>query len=568
MSGKSVSRGKMLVFQTVLLISLLIHCLCGEESLNYNRVDCKHTHDTKCVIEAVFGNTLTNDSVEAYVSCSNQDELSRNQFSKVDKIVWNGCQTPWNLKSLGLQKISWRNQVKHLKIEYFASGALELETFDGFLGLEVLSIQHNSIQNLSSSCFRGMKNLKALQMIENDLKWMDMGLLSDLPKLNTLEIHDSQHSLNHQFTENQIVNTVVLDIYYIAMDLLEHLFLHVRHLSILLKPNDDAYGCEQTRHNGYERNWIVEELKLENFKCGFIMENVKSIKSLELIRVIQMSYSEFELRNLENLEEISLHQNAFKNFHFFNFGGNFNNLKLLDFSSNNLTEIDMRGFETFTNLRKINLDENFLSKLDEMNLEKFRNVKLFVNGNNFDCSWLDAIASSELFLNFVYEQNVKSLNINGLSCQHNQRSPEYISTNETLCSSYFIDPVNNEAERELLQQKEVNFMLAPEVLMIIVCAASLLGIAVSFISIYMYRRRQMSKQEPFYHLLRDSLIRPIFDVRSTLRRDFKEMISRNLPPTNYEHPISESNVTEMSDVVTNTNNIYEEIPQKLYQEIV
>lgn len=572
MSGKSGNRWKMLVWQTALLISLLNHCLCGDDSMNHNRVNCEHTHESKCVIEAVFGNTLTNDTVEAFVKCLNQDEssISYNQFSKIDKVVWNGCKTPRNLKGLGFQKISWRNQVKYLKIENFASGVLEQGTFDGFVELEVLSIEHNSIQNLSSSCFRGLENLKALQMIENDLKWIDEGLLSDLPKLNTLEIHDSQHLLmaNHQFMENQIVNTVVLDIDYAAMDLLEHLFHHVMNLSIVVKSIDDAYGCEQTRLNGYERNWIVENLKLENFKCGFVMENAKSIKSLKLIGMMLMPFSEFELKNLENLEEISLHRNAFENFYNFNFEGKFDNLQFLDLSNNNLTEIDMRGFEKLTNLRKINLDKNFLSKLNEMNLKKFHNIQLFVNQNNFDCSWLHAIASSELSPNFVYEKNFTMLNINGLFCQYNQSLSANTFKNETLCSSLFIDSVNNEARRELLLFKDDNFMLAPEVLMIIVCAASLLGIVVTFISIYVYRKHQMLKQEPFYHLLRDSLIRPISDVKSTLSRNFKEIISRNLPPTNYEHPISESYVTEMTDVEINTNNIYEEIPQKSCQEIV
>lgn len=538
--------------------------------MDYNEVDCGHDSDSKCIIEAVFGNTFTNETVEVFVSCLNGGEISYNQFSKIDKIIWNGCQTPRNLSGLGLKKIPWKKQVKHLIVENFAVASLEQGTFDGFLGLEILSIQNNSIQNLSSSCFRGLVNLKFLQMIESDLKWMDYGLLGDLPKLTKLNILESYNLLmaNHQFGENQIVDDVKLEIYSVAMDLLEHLFLHVRKLWIIIKLKNEPDDCDQARLNGYERNWIIEGLKLNNLGCGFIMENVLSIKYLELNRAIQFPYSESELKDLPYLEGVKLHENWLENFSSFKFIGNFDNLKVLNLSDNNITDIDMRAFETFPSLKKINLDRNFLSKLDEMNLGKFENIQLFVDQNNFECSWLNEIASSKVFANFVYEKNFTRLNLDGLSCHYNLQFPEYTLTDETLCLPQFIEPESNVKQGELRQLKDDNFAFAPEILMIIVSAAFLLGIVVTFISIYVHRKRQILKQEPFYHLLRDSVVRPIYNAKNTLSRDFKEIISRILPPTNYEHPISDSFVTEMTDVATNTSNIYEEIPPKPYQEIV
>lgn len=561
MSGKADSRGKMRIFQAAFFTSLFIHCLGGDESFNYNRVNCGHNDVNDCVIEAVFGNVESD--VEVFVNCRNHSELSSNQFSKVDKIVWNGCRTPRNLKDLGLRKIPRKQQVKYLRIENFASGALNAGTFDGFLGVEVLLLEFNSIRNLSSSCFRGLKSLRALSMMENELKWMDWGVLGDLLELNTLKIYETQRLLmaDHQFQENQIVDNVALEIYYIESELLEHLFLHVRNLSISLKLDDDVYGCGQTRLNGYEKDWMIESLKLENLRCGFIMENVETIKSLELNRAAQMVFSEFELKDLPNLQAISLHENVFEDFSSFKLAGRFEKLQIIDLANNRMSEIDMRTFETFKNLSKINLSGNVLSKLDELNTAMYVDVQFFVDGNNFDCSWLGNIASSKVFLNFVYEKNFVDLNINGLSCQQYLTCPEAFVENETLCSSYFIDSVSLSAQREVDKLEEANFILEPEILMIIVCAATLLGMAVTFISIYVYHKRQTLKQKPFYHLLRDSIVRPIADVRGTLRRDLKEIISRNLPPTNYEHPITDSNVTEMTDVGVDSGNIYEEIPQ-------
>lgn len=551
MRGKSVGEmGKLL--QTAFLISLLIHCLQGEETVEAN---CGSSNESDCVIGAVFGNLETNEAVDVLVKCAHLDKLSGNQFTSTDKIVWNGCNTSRNLKGLGLQKIPRKNQVKYLQIERFTIGALEAGTFDGFLGLEALSLQRNSIQNLYASCFRGLRNLKVLQMMENNLKWMESGLVGDLPKLNQLHIHDSERLLmaNHQFAENQIVDDVVLEISSVEADLMEQLFHHVRNLSIYVKFNQDPYSY-QTQLNGYEKDWVIENLKLENFRSGFIMENVQSIKSLQLIRAFQLPYSEFKLKDLPNLEAISLHQNVFKDFSSSKFAGNFNNLQVFDLSNNSMTEIDMRTFEAFANLREINLTGNFLTKLDEFNPGMFLNVQVVVDGNSFDCSWVSTVVS---YSSLVYRKNHTTFNFDGFPCTFNQIDSEL---EESLCSTNETSDADKQFELGML--KKENFILKPETFMIIVSASCLLGMAVTFISIYIYRRCQTSP-EPFYHLLRDSLFQPISDVRSMLRGDMKEIISRAtapLPPTNYEHPISDSYVTEMTDVAAN---IYEEIPPRL-----
>lgn len=569
MSGKSVnSRMKMrvFIFKVLFIISPLIRCLlCSEEvTEDYNRVGCEHNRGD-CVIEALFGNFPTGHEVEVLINCTSHDEMSPNQFSKIDKITWNGCRTPWNVKALGLGKISRKNQVKYLQIENFAVGVLGAGTFDGFSGLETLSFRLNFIDNLSSSCFRGLQNLKVLTLTENNLKWIESGALGNSPKLNTLEIIGSERLFieNHQFKENQTLDDVSMEMNKLETDLLEHLLLHVRNLSVSVNSNDGEF-CDQIQVDGFEKSWLVEVLSLENLSCGFVLKNVPSIKSLQLVRAVQWpyTYAGLHFQHLPNLEVISLHENFFEDTKFV---GAFDSLKVFNMSNNTLSEIDMREFETnFKNLRQINLVGNFLQKLDGLSSTKFANVQLLVDGNNFDCLWLNDVASSKAFQSFVYTRNFQTMNIDGLSCRNRQCPESFPPTNESFSPSLFMDSVDNEAQRDLLKLRQDNFILRPEIFMITVCASTLLGIAVTFISIYTYHRRQMLKQKPFYHLLRDSLIRPNSDARSTLRRDLKEIISRNLPPTNYEHPISDSHVTEMSDVDANISNIYEEIPQKLY----
>lgn len=522
-------------------------CLSGAASSSY----VCHRREGICVIEARFG------TIEAFVNCSNHDEIVSNQFTAIDEIAWNGCSATVDLERFGLGKIPKKQQVKSLQIEKFALGALTTGTFDGFVGLENLSIEHNRIENLSSSCFRGLKSLKRLRLMENHLKWMDSGLLVDVAALRTLEISDGERLLigNHQFAERQALESVVLKMYYIEMDLLEHLLAHVRNLSISTML-DGTNECHQARLNGFEKNWIIEALNVENFSCGFDMENVSTIKTLKLNRAVRMAYADFKLKNLPSLEALHLHENVFDDASIFRLEGMFDSLQLIDIANNSMSRIDMKLFETCcTNLRRLNLSGDSLTKLDNFEEEKFRHVALAVDGNGFDCSWLNSVA---VFDNFVFEKNFDSFNFRGLSCHYSNTSTEQrCEGNETLD---FIDAERQ--HRELLKLVDDNFILAPEALIIVVCVSVVLGAALTFASIYVHRRRQILKHTPFYHLLRRSIVGPMTNVK----RDIKEIITRNLPPTNYEHPISET-VTEMSDVSVDDANIYEEIPPKLNAEV-
>lgn len=556
MNGQSLvagTRRKALV-AVVLLLSIRILSATLDEAPS----GCNRSSD-KCVIKAVFQSIRDNVTRDVVISCLRGDEIAPDRYSNVDKIDWSGCETPTNTKGLGLKKISWRNRVKELRIEYFHVESLEAGTFDGFSELEVLTLELNSIQNLLSASFRGLKSLKVLQMMDNHLKWLDAGVLGDLPTVKSIGIHDKQHLLmaNHQFGENQTLDNVKLEIYYMEMELLEHSLLHVRNLSVAVNFDVDGSECHQVRLNGYEKQWIVERLSLANFSCGFVMEDVDSVTELELIRAIQLPHSQFRLQNMPKLEEIALHDNNLDEISLKT--SNFERLTTFDVSRNRMKSIDMRMFAA-PNMKTINLSGNFLTKLDGINEENFllaREVKLVVDGNNFECSWLFDISSTEVFANFVFQTNFTGLNVDGLRCSLNDSTLRSSAEgNSTLC----IDFEEENAHGELLELKNSNFVLGPGSLAAIVCAASLLGMALSFISIRVHHKRRLLKQTPFYHLLRGSFLRPISDARITLGRDFKEIMSRRLPPTHYEHPISTlTDATELSDL---TCNIYEEIPNR------
>jgi Leucine-rich repeat (LRR) protein len=542
-------------------LSVLDKLLEANGGNNNNRaVNCGNNYDSEnCLIEGTFGNLASNESIDVLVNCHDASASSYryNQFSQFNSVIWNGCHTMRNLKFLGLRKIqaSNRNQVRLLRIENFAASTIESGTFEGFIRLEVLTIEFNYIKTLSTSCFAGLESLLELRLISNDLKWISARVLAALPKLNNLEIIDANLLMaNRQFADEKIVAHVSLKIYHIEMDLVEHLFHHVRNLSISLTSSNIVAGmdyCELSRLNGYEKAWIVEDLKLENHRCGFVMENVDALRTLELKRVILNPISaqnDFKLRNLQNLSVIALNHNELTEVKQSMFEGVFEEVEVLNFSHNSLAEIDMTIFKLFPKLKLIDLSYNLIRKLNAKFMPS--EVKIIVNFNRFDCQWVthnSAVASKH----FIYTKELGALNVGGLECAFNNL---YQEENFVPCNFPGDETkAENKLSNEWNELYRENFIIQPKILVSIVCGSIMLGSAITYILLYAYSRRRLLKQQPFYHMLRESL--------SVAARDFKGVVWRNLPPTNYEQPISDSNLNVLNMTAEmDAGNIYEEIP--------
>lgn len=560
----------MWIFSVLFIQIVLVHCLQGRVSIrsdnlsDSNQVNCGHNYQSNCLIEATFSNSLSNETIDVLVNCTNDNDAvpykKQNQFSKIENIVWNGCYAVNNVKYFGLRKISNRKDVKILKIEKFTVNTIEIGTFDEFTQLRILSFEYNFIEYLLSSCFKGLENLFMLQMIENNLKRISPDTLNVLTKLNTLQIVDrTLFMVYHQFAPNQIVENVAMDIYYIEMDLIEHLFNHVRNLSILLtsfnddddEHHDNGLGECTVRMVAYNKNWIIENLRLDNIPCRFVAWEVKTLKSLELKRIMNL---EILLENLMNLKNLTISFCDLKELPTNLFTGDFNELEYLDFSHNKLSAINMSIFHSFNKLKQINFNNNHIHMLDELDHPYLLNIHIHVDYNSLDCEWLTSITSHDIFTNFIYVRNFKFINVNGLPCSlHQQQSMSRVALS-LLSTDSSVGSITEYHDDE-------NFNVKPKIFAFIICCTFLLGIAITFIFIYTYNRIQLLNHQPFYHMLRDSLIRPISSARETIASDFKGIIFRNLPPTNYEHPISteKMDVTELSEMM---ENIYEEIPQK------
>jgi len=539
-------------FPAFIALLFLIHGLHGTSI--ESDPNCGHNYADDCVIEAIFGNLNANESVEVLVNCGKQaSSLGASQFSKVDKIVWNGCGAPKDLPHLGLQRIQWKAQVKVLQIERFTISQLAAGTFEGFGGIESLLLQQNSIANLSSRCFEGLSNVKDLRMAGNNLKWIDGGVLSALPKLNTLAVLEPaqwQHQLlmaDHQFAENQIVDNVALEIRFGPQgeQLVKHLVQHVRNISISKSYDEQVHDLQ------LDGDSIVEHLELNRMRC--FIANLPKLKSFTLTDA-----SSLHLTNLPSLMELRLHSYQLMLPETL-FNGAFDKLEVIDLANNYEMNVDMNIFQQFPNLKVLNFSYSQNIKLDNFHPENMSDIQIYVNETRFECRWLQQIGKA----NFMYKSNFNDLNYKGLPCFIKQESYNRNNPDAEQCRSQVY-----ELGDELYRLRLRNVILKTEIFVFVLLGAFMLGVAATLISIYAYNRRQMLKHQPFYHLLSDSMVHFVRPM-DELRKDVKELIARRLPPTNYEHPISDrSNATTMTDVedaniaAEEDDDIYEEIPQK------
>lgn len=562
-------KGKCGYLHLILFLSFLVGC---RATLNYNHEDCTQMKNgVNCVIEATFGRIKTsNETVDVHINCatksnSNPKLLNDVQFAKIEVVVWDGCQAHENLKGFGLSFLSRQSQVKNLQIEHFAVGTLDNGVFDKFSSLENLSLLNNLIENLATGCFEGLKSLRTLELRSNHLQKIAAGVLSDMPKLSSLEINEDSERLfiaSTQFSSSQVVDQISLAISRnsIGIDFLEHLISKSKNLSVIINKNNSRdFECEQTMLNGYGRNWIIESLKVENFRCGFMMSDIDSIKSLELNEILLYPYpsvGRVRLKGLSKLEKLSMHRNDLQNvsaaLHIDD--DSLRNLQILNLSYNRMQEFDIQIFEKCEKLEQMDLVGNALSTLG--NFKRKDTFHVLVDGNVLQCSWLkNQISQAE----FVFEQNFEGLNIRGLSCVLDHSS----STNK-LPSPEAITKLSPSIEKEIERVNSIALMS-----IIFTCSLTL-GVGLTLLSLHLYNIH-CRRHQPFYRMLHDSL--PLPATSHVRRTNFRGNATRHLPPTNYECPISvyehqemTSDVAESSTTMTSmdTQNVYEEIPVKIF----
>lgn len=569
------------------MAKLLIILLCVQYAFGssyYNVAECGHNLEQNCVIEAVFGNLINNESVEVNVNCTNKNpafsELSYSQFSKIDKIIWNGCRATRNIPYLGLKYITGKSVLIFLQIENFVANTIESGTFDGFLNLETLIIKSNFIQ--TSGVFQGLKKIRHFDLIKNSLKKMEKEAFTSLESLKTLNIKDAMTVMDkQQFGEHQVLENVSFDIGSIDRNILSNLFTHIKNLSIEIASHDDSNSDCHLLMNGTDKNWIIEHLHLSSMNfiyCGFNVESISSLRTLKISNYQTVAHGHgFEFKQLPNLEIFDISENYLSFSPAIHFIGDFDKMRILNFSMNFIMKFDLESVRSLKNLKEIHLERNSLEKIIGFELENFQFVDIFIDQNSISCDWLLEIYSvySERFLNLIFKKNFNSINFNGLPCSYFNRQLDIITSTqdyERENLQYNIETLKWQA-REL---KNKNVIINPKIVAIIVGASIMLGIGLTIVGLFLYNKRQLLKHQPFYHLLRESVFQPISNIKGTWKNDFKDsMLSRNLPATNYEHPISD-NTTSSSESISvisqhNSNtknnhnsNIYEEIPQNIY----
>lgn len=349
--------------------------------------------------------------------------------------------------------------------------------FKDLYSLQILSLEHNLIQNVEPETFKHLKNLHALTLSFNKLSIIDGQFFTGLYVLNQLFLDANLISRIHQDAFENLTNLHDLSIndnllqevppglsklhYLKSLDLGKNSIKHISNTSFLNL--DQLFGLR-----------LVDNLITSINRDSFI--NLPNLQVLNLasnkIKTIEAGSFDFNL----NLKAIRLDANLLENF-----SGCFNNLPglvWLNVSDNKITGFDY--YDIPASLEWLDLHNNLIAtlgtyqdlrlKMLDLSFNKLEEVHklgvpdsietLFLNNN--DIKYVEAgtfLNKTSLEKVVLYENKLQKLELASFSLnfvQEHQVLPKfYISNNPFLCDCSMEFLIHTEKLTKLRQYPEI-----------------------------------------------------------------------------------------------------------------
>ncbi|CAH2059296.1 unnamed protein product, partial [Iphiclides podalirius] len=321
------------------------------------------------------------------------------------KVVLRAC----GISQVDLESFENLPSLKHLDLSQNKIQNLELGVLDGLTKLNHLNLSYNSITNLPLGLFDQIPNLLNLDFSANGLSSLELGVLDPLTKIKALNL--SSNSL-------------------IGKNISPYLFDQNPHISVLdLSRNDMSRAPNNLLHS-------LQSLESFTLDRAFLAEvpkfatspNLKTMKRLVLsTNQIQKIDDATVFVNLENLEVLDLERNNLESINE-NVFKPLRKLKGIYLRSNKLREIPINLFQNLPKLVNLDLAHNFIASFSARGLigTSLKNLNLSDNGITFMpekfCSQLKDIGVnlSKFFFNpnpwqclFDQKPNLKLLDLRG-----------------------------------------------------------------------------------------------------------------------------------------------------------
>uniref|UniRef100_A0AC35TGT8 LRRCT domain-containing protein n=1 Tax=Rhabditophanes sp. KR3021 TaxID=114890 RepID=A0AC35TGT8_9BILA len=279
-------------------------------------------------------------------------------------------------------------------------------------GLKALSLSENKISKITAKEFgENSKTLEYLNVAGNFISEMEIGVLSNLVKLETLKIGQHNHASNSLMTEiSNIKNLKALDLS--AIDGLTNIaptfFDNLKNIEEL-----SFAGCSFKTINETTFQHLTS-LKILDLRVNLI-ENIsvdafaslRNLTHLSLAGNYLKAINSALLENLNSLKVLDLSYNELTSISPFNFNGTKNSLKELNLAENRaLKDIDDKSFDNLIMLQKLNISATGISSINKELLKTLPSLQEF---DGSDC--LITSIHEEAFAE--QEFSLTKLNLNG-----------------------------------------------------------------------------------------------------------------------------------------------------------
>lgn len=365
------------------------------------------------------------------------------RFMGIQSVILDGCQTPLNTHTYGLEFLPICVNVTKIVLQHFHMDSLKpLECSqqtksdrhpdmnmdrarapepsndnDQQLDVEYLHLQFNEIASIEDTSFQGhYPHLRVLEVQSNCLKTIQAKALHPLRSLEHLKI----------------INESVLILKF--RDLFEFTAAISIHLAALRQMTSEIFQhLPETLQSLYVADTAIEGDAVD----------VNNSRTLNNLTIINCSLERFTLRDIHStVKSLNLNGNALKSFAAFE-----NQLKELDLSNNRLGTFTFAWLGNLTSLERlalrgnhlkilslnelilglpnghyIDLRENLLQSLQDEDKELpswlMAPMRLKCDQNPWDCLWLHEFAHEypEKFRLLQYEKFISKINVNGLQC--------------------------------------------------------------------------------------------------------------------------------------------------------
>lgn len=334
----------------------------------------------------------------------------------------------------------WAIDLEIIKLEKNRLNRLEKLAFHGLINLRTLSLAHNQLEVLAPGTFDVMPRLRILYLQKNRVRIIDVKLFARNTELREIQMQDNHivqlsgstfahlHKLNHfDIHDNPIVGLdhIVVDSIYTNIRNIScgGAYIGIRTEKLLASHNRIEYVIVESA----SKNVVELDLAVNRLVAFANLTELLNLRELDISdnQITDIGLNSFA--SMTKLVDLRLKNSGLSMVDF----GLFSHkpkLKVLDISFNRLGEIDLNMFTALPNVRSLYLEGNSIVEMDMSGIRNFFPLlsKIGISKNSWNCMNL-AMAVKVLESNHI-ELNAVGLtkhttNIKGIPCRNVVRAP-------------------------------------------------------------------------------------------------------------------------------------------------